>query len=79
MSWHWTPALTTGADDIAGGGHGSDDLVRELSDQQFPTQGEAESWLGENYPQLSAAGVAWVSLHEEDRLVYGPMSLEPPG
>ena len=43
----------------------------------FPTQGEAESWLGEFFPDLLQAGVKTVSLYEEDRLVYGPMRLEP--
>lgn len=46
-------------------------------DRQFPSQGEAESWLGEFYPDLLEAGVEAVSLYEEDRLVYGPMKLEP--
>ncbi|MGI8459566.1 MAG: hypothetical protein ACR2LI_15830 [Propionibacteriaceae bacterium] len=45
--------------------------------QPFPTQGEAESWLGEVYPDLRAAGVLSVSLYEDERLVYGPMSLDP--
>lgn len=48
-------------------------------DQAFHTQGEAESWLGEFYPDLVEAGVRAVSLYEEDRRVYGPMSLEPLG
>jgi hypothetical protein len=43
----------------------------------FQTQGEAETWLGEFYPILMSAGVRAVSLYEADRLVYGPMSLEP--
>jgi hypothetical protein len=43
----------------------------------FNSQGEAETWLGEFYPELRSAGVRSVSLYEEDRLVYGPMSLEP--
>jgi hypothetical protein len=42
----------------------------------FSTQGEAESWLGEFYPELMSAGVRAVTLYEEDRLIYGPMSLE---
>lgn len=46
-------------------------------DKTFPSQGEAETWLGEWYPDLLAAGVSAVSLYEEDRLVYGPMRLEP--
>jgi hypothetical protein len=46
-------------------------------DQTFPSQGEAESWLGEFYPDLVERGVRAVSLREADRLVYGPMALEP--
>ncbi len=41
----------------------------------FPTQGDAESWLGEQWRELRAAGVVAVSLHEDGSLVYGPMSL----
>ena len=32
---------------------------------------------GETYPDLLEGGVKAVSLHEGDRRVYGPMSLEP--
>ncbi|MFL6025827.1 MAG: hypothetical protein ACJ72K_02765 [Friedmanniella sp.] len=46
-------------------------------DQTFPSQGEAESWLGEVYLDLIDRGVRAVSLREADRLVYGPMALEP--
>ena len=46
-------------------------------DRTFPSQGEAETWLGEFYPELREAGVRSVSLHEADRLVYGPMGLSP--
>jgi hypothetical protein len=46
-------------------------------DQTFPSQGEAESWLGEVYPDLVDQGVRAVSLLEADRVVYGPMALEP--
>ena len=49
----------------------------DLPANAFPSQGEAESWLGEFYPGLVDAGVRAVSLYEADRLVYGPMSLEP--
>lgn len=48
-----------------------------LLDLTFPSQGEAESWLGEFYPDLLDRGVRSVSLREADRLVYGPMALEP--
>jgi hypothetical protein len=62
MAWRWVPD-------------------REPKDRSslrtFPSQGEAETWLGEFYPELTAAGVQAVSLYEEDRLVYGPMNLGP--
>ena len=35
-------------------------------------QGDAETWLGEFYPDLLDAGCRAVSLYEEDRLVSGP-------
>ncbi|MGH3413370.1 MAG: hypothetical protein ACRDPH_09855 [Marmoricola sp.] len=43
--------------------------------QEFPTRGEAESWLGEAWSDLLEEGVASVTLLEGDREVYGPMSL----
>ena len=46
-------------------------------DRSFPSQGEAETWLGEFYPELRERGVRAVSLREADRLVYGPSALEP--
>jgi len=62
MSWNWK----------------GDPAVREVGlDKTFPTQGEAETWLGEWYPDLIEAGVRTVSLYEENRLVYGPMRLDP--
>ncbi|HML52313.1 MAG TPA: hypothetical protein PKD84_13035 [Propionicimonas sp.] len=44
---------------------------------RFADQATAEAWLAENYPTLTASGVLTVSLYEQERLVYGPMSLEP--
>ena len=43
----------------------------------FPSQSDAESWIGEVWPDLLAAGVDAVVLFEEGRRVYGPMSLHP--
>ena len=43
-----------------------------------PTQSDAESWVGEVWRDLLAAGVASVSLYEGDRKVYGPMGLDTP-
>jgi hypothetical protein len=44
---------------------------------EFPTRSDAESWLGEVYPDLAEDGVSAVTLFEGEREVYGPMSLEP--
>ena len=45
--------------------------------ETFPTQSDAESWLGEEWRTLLASGVARVTLLEGDRVAYGPMSLDP--
>ncbi len=63
MSWHWVPDRQPEDGSEMGGDH--------------PTQGEAETWLGEFFPDLVDAGVTAVSLYEADRKVYGPMSLSP--
>jgi hypothetical protein len=49
----------------------------ELPKETFGSQGDAESWLGENWRTLLAAGVDQVTLLEESRAAYGPMSLHP--
>lgn len=51
---------------------------RELSQPATPTHGnqsDAESWLGEQWRELAAAGVAQVSLLDSGSVVYGPMPL----
>ncbi len=66
MSWHWRSTGATSSEDVSG-----------TLDRTFATQGDAETWLGEVYPDLLAAGCRAVTLYEEDRVVYGPMSLDP--
>lgn len=52
--------------------------VTDASDGgSFPSQSEAESWLGEEWRSLLDAGVDAVTLREADTVVYGPMSLQP--
>lgn len=46
--------------------------------ETFPTQADAESWVGEAWPELAEAGVDAVTLLEDNRIEYGPMSLKPP-
>jgi hypothetical protein len=43
----------------------------------FPSQADAESWVGESWRSLLASGVEQVSLMRDGTLVYGPMSLRP--
>ncbi|GAA4904185.1 hypothetical protein GCM10025789_24040 [Tessaracoccus lubricantis] len=68
MSYRWRPTAGTYAEsDLA-----ADGLVQEFDDQT-----RAEEWLTLFFDDLLEHGVTEVSLYEEDRLVYGPMSLNP--
>lgn len=44
---------------------------------EYPNQGDAETWLGESWRDLLAEGIDRVTMLEDDRVVYGPMSLHP--
>lgn len=68
MSANWTWELLDAQRRPAGAG---------LGGSAFPTQSEAESWLGEEWHELLEAGVDAVTLREGDTVVYGPMSLQP--
>ena len=46
-----------------------------FAQESFPTQADAETWIGEIWRELVEAGVAQVSLLEDGREVYGPMAL----
>ncbi len=50
---------------------------RDLPRENFGSQSDAETWLGENWRGLLDAGVDQVTLLEENRVEYGPMSLHP--
>jgi hypothetical protein len=65
IQWHWRMEDSAGAE-VAG---------VEGADQQFPSQSDAESWVGEVWQDLLEGGVDAVTLFEGDREVYGPMSL----
>lgn len=52
-------------------------VTGDLEGQRFTNQADAESWVGEIWADLAAAGVDAVVLLEHDRHVYGPMSLHP--
>lgn len=44
--------------------------------ESFPSQSDAESFIGESWRELLEAGVQQVTLLEGDRKVYGPMGLD---
>jgi hypothetical protein len=52
-------------------------VTGDLPSERFPTQADAESWIGEAWRDLLDRGVDQVRLFEGDREVYGPMSLHP--
>jgi hypothetical protein len=51
---------------------------RGLPKETFGSQGDAESWLGENWRGLLDSGVEQVTLLDDGKAEYGPMSLRPP-
>ena len=67
MSWRWRLEDPSGATIDPGS------IGMEVPEAE--NQGDAESWLGENWRELLARGVATVSLFEGDEQVYGPMGL----
>ncbi len=61
---------------------GSDGIELEATEarpasQQFPTQADAETWVGEAWRELLDSGVDQVSLLDGAIVVYGPMGLHP--
>jgi hypothetical protein len=67
MSWHWR------LEDPSGATIDPASLGVEIAETD--NQGDAESWLGENWRELLARGVATVTLFDGDNEVYGPMGL----
>ncbi|MEU0475814.1 hypothetical protein [Streptomyces olivaceus] len=43
--------------------------------EEFTTQGDAESWVGEYWKDLKEGGTDQVRLFEDATEIYGPMSL----
>lgn len=64
-AWRWRLENSAGAEVEAEG----------IGSPEFPSQSDAESWVGEVWRELLDAGVDAVTLLEGDRQVYGPMSL----
>ena len=68
--WRWR-LLDAGGSEVEVTGVPGGDSPR------FPSQSEAETWLGEVWRELLEGGAESVVLLEGDREVYGPMSLRP--
>lgn len=66
MTWTWTYE-----------GPDGETVTPPEAVEDFPTQADAESWIGETWRALREAGVGSVTLLEDGAKVYGPMSLEP--
>ena len=69
--WSWRLEDSTGAE-VA-----EDTISPDHAGQRFASPGDAESWVGEVFAALLAEGVDAVTLLEDGRRVYGPMSLHP--
>ncbi|MFG3255968.1 hypothetical protein [Streptomyces sp. NPDC048172] len=71
MAWTWRFEKEDGAE-----------TEPAVQPEEFPTQGDAESWIGEVWKELVDGGADQVTLLEDGSVVYGPMSLhaeEPAG
>ena len=82
MGWTWRYAdgegSTIGGAQSPASSGGTASPEGELPAPSFPTQADAESWIGETWQELFAGGVEAVFLLDDDTVVYGPMSLRPP-
>lgn len=58
---------------------GTEHTGEGLPRSPFPTQAEAEAWLGESWAELADLGVEAVTLVRDGVPVYGPMSLRGMG
>ncbi len=64
MAWTWRFEKSDGTE-----------TAPAVDPEEFTTQGDAESWLGENWRDLLDGGVTQVTLFEDATEIYGPMSL----
>jgi hypothetical protein len=71
MGWTWELSSDSGTVSEA-----ARDVAAQPADG-FPNQAEAETWVGEVWRDLLDEGIDAVTLVEDGRRVYGPMSLHP--
>jgi len=63
MTWTWRYEDETGT------------TLDAPESETHESRSDAESWLGLNFAELSAQGVAAVTLLDGQQKIYGPMSL----
>jgi hypothetical protein len=64
MAWMWRFEKADGTE-----------VPPAVEPEEFTTQGDAESWVGEVWKDLLSGGTEQVSLFEDGKKIYGPMSL----
>ncbi|MHC0431061.1 hypothetical protein ACX6XY_12850 [Streptomyces sp. O3] len=51
------------------------EVAPAVEPEEFTTQGDAESWIGEHWKALLEGGAEQVTLSEDGTKIYGPMPL----
>jgi hypothetical protein len=65
MAWTWRFEKSDGTE-----------VRPAVEPEEFTTQGDAESWIGEHWKELLEGGADQVHLSEDTTRIYGPMSLD---
>ncbi|MFI8516598.1 hypothetical protein ACIGEZ_02010 [Streptomyces sp. NPDC085481] len=68
MAWTWRFEKSDGTE-----------VAPAVTPEEFTTQGDAESWIGENWRELLDGGADQVTLSEDGSKIYGPMPLDAEG
>ncbi|WP_175412454.1 hypothetical protein [Streptomyces sp. TRM64462] len=64
MAWTWRFEKSDGTE-----------VEPAVTPEEFTTQGDAESWIGETWRDLLEGGADQATLFEDDTRIYGPMPL----
>ncbi|MFE5715025.1 hypothetical protein ACFQ7J_29920 [Streptomyces sp. NPDC056501] len=68
MAWTWRFEKSDGTE-----------VEPVVTPEEFTTQGDAESWIGEHWRDLLGGGADRVTLSEDGTKIYGPMPLDAEG
>ncbi|MCX2179422.1 MULTISPECIES: hypothetical protein [unclassified Streptomyces] len=68
MAWTWRFEKSDGTE-----------VTPVVTPEEFTTQGDAESWIGEHWRDLLDGGADQVTLSEDGAKIYGPMPLDAEG